>query len=766
LHVFVIEGKHNMMSGRNKLKKTLITILICGLVQGMSSAAFVYGETEADAQGAADSGIANGGLRTSAEAEAATAERETSSAELGYVPGELIVSYRDDTGEKQMEEVAGELDGEVKQVVSEDLGIATVSISDETTVETAIAEYENDPAVEYAEPNYLLRAYEAGWSTNDPYGSSQSYLGTIEAQEAWNVIDIAGDSEPVKVAILDTGAELSHPDLKNVINTDLSFEVLNPVRAGGSYSAGPLKGDGYLDGITGSVRSGHGTHVTGILAAEANNSAGILGVASGGSTSQSNAIVDLVVIDTFNEIAYDEEYDEDYESARLDALIWAMGEAYNEGCVVMNLSLGTNGTDVIADINSLRAMCDDLESKGVTIVCAAGNENQNSNDGTPVSQSYPSDYDSTISVISVTASGSRASFSNYGDKKDLSAPGSSIYSTKINGTYGNMNGTSMSTPMVSAVAAEMIYVNPGLTPEQIRGILCDTATDLGPEGKDMYTGYGCVNAHRAVAEAADLTDISDYTIELEYETVAYTGYPNRPSVTVTGPGGNVLTKGTDYTVTYSNYSAVGTATVTVNGKGSYFGTLTATFKIVLGDPGIKKLTNVATGTEVTWNQVTGATHYYIYRKKSSETSWTRLAVVSGNSTTAYTDKTTANPYKYTYLVRAYNNGRLSPQTAGKVIYKVGAPAMTRNVNSAAGLINIKYTPVKYCSGYQIVCATNNKFTKDKVTISTSNPNTTDRSFRGLTKGRTYYVRARAYRDINGTRYYSNWGTTKAVKVTK
>jgi hypothetical protein len=256
---------------------------------------------------------------------------------------------------------------------------------------------------------------------------------------------------------------------------------------------------------------------------------------------------------------------------------------------------------------------------------------------------------------------------------------------------------------------------------------------------------------------------------VEIENVSYTGTAQEPvpviTVNVSGVERELIPE-TDFTVSYSNNTGVGTATCTITGTGNYTGTIEKTFKIRLLAPEITKLTNLATGTEVKWTSVPQATHYYVYRKKSSETSWTKLAAVSGNSTTSYLDKTTQNPYKYTYMVKAYKGGSLSPESNNEIIYKVGAPAMTRCVNSAAGLINVKYTAVKYCTGYQVICATDNKFTKNKVTITTANPNTTDRSFRGLTKGKTYYVRARAYRKVNGVTYYSNWGTTKAIKITK
>ena len=148
-----------------------------------------------------------------------------------------------------------------------------------------------------------------------------------------------------------------------------------------------------------------------------------------------------------------------------------------------------------------KAINDAVYNKNVVIVCSAGNHN---NEKTW----YPSDFDATISVISTQkyknawSRHTKAPSSNYGKKKDLSAPGDAIYTTTLGGAYVSGFGTSYAAPSVAAVAALMLYVNPNLKAREVKEILCSTATDLYTPGSDRYTGSGNVNAYRAVAAAA------------------------------------------------------------------------------------------------------------------------------------------------------------------------------------------------------------------------------------------------------------------------
>ena len=294
---------------------------------------------------------------------------------------------------------------------------------------------------------------------------------------------------------------------------------------------------------------------------------GIQGTGSGGETTKANQIIDLVVIDAFSKVNTKNE-----DSANVGDVVSALKYARETDCKVVNLSLGTQ-----AESQALEQAVTETYEAGITIVCAAGNDGGNA-------AVYPSDYDTTISVINIDSSGAKSPRSNYGSAKDLSAPGTDIYSTyseNVSGnesSYGYLSGTSMASPIVAAGAAMMLYANPNLTPDQVKSILCSTAVDLGVSGKDDQTGYGCVDLAAAVqvggGQSIDLSQaevggIADYS---------YTGKEITPEPTVT-LSGKRLTNGKDYTLSYSNNKKPGTATVTVTGTGAYTGQVSVNFKI-------------------------------------------------------------------------------------------------------------------------------------------------------------------------------------------
>ncbi len=502
----------------------------------------------------------------SAEIQAAAEERATSVEELGYVPGEILVSYKSEVSEEKVAQAAEEKDGELIETLDDswNQNLALVAISDETTVETAVEEYTADPSIEFAEPNYLMESYEETETQAEDTGK-QWYLDYVKAKDAWKELEgISGTK--VRVAVIDTGADINHEDLKGIIDRDLSVELVRG--DGDTYQEIPLRGDGYKNG-TEEKNSGttHGTHVAGIIAAQSGNQVGIQGTGSGGETTKANQIIDLVVIDAFSKVNTKNE-----DSANVGDVVSALKYARETDCKVVNLSLGTQ-----AESQALEQAVTETYEAGITIVCAAGNDGGNA-------AVYPSDYDTTISVINIDSSGAKSPRSNYGSAKDLSAPGTDIYSTyseNVSGnesSYGYLSGTSMASPIVAAGAAMMLYANPNLTPDQVKSILCSTAVDLGVSGKDDQTGYGCVDLAAAVqvggGQSIDLSQaevggIADYS---------YTGKEITPEPTVT-LSGKRLTNGKDYTLSYSNNKKPGTATVTVTGTGAYTGQVSVNFKI-------------------------------------------------------------------------------------------------------------------------------------------------------------------------------------------
>ncbi|MFZ3062515.1 MAG: S8 family peptidase, partial [Actinomycetota bacterium] len=302
---------------------------------------------------------------------------------------------------------------------------------------------------EYAEPNYQLKAFA---TPNDTYFPQQWALTKIQAPVAW---DKTTGSSSVTIAILDTGVDLSHPDLaaKIVPGYNFAYGTSNP-----------------------SDDNGHGTHVAGIAAAVTNNGSGVAGVSWG------SKIMPVKVLDSFGS-------GDDF--AIQQAIVWAA----DNGAKVINMSLGGPGY-----LQSTQDAVNYAYGKGVVLVAAAGN----SGVSTPY---YPAAYNHVISVSATGNSDIITSYSNYGSWIDVAAPGGgSVGTDGIISTfwdsgshvYASGTGTSMAAPHVSGLAALLRAYSPTLTNDQVEQQIESMADDLGSPGKDNYYGYGRINALKAL----------------------------------------------------------------------------------------------------------------------------------------------------------------------------------------------------------------------------------------------------------------------------
>lgn len=413
-----------------------------------------------------------------------------------YVAGELLVMYSQEVPEEQIDSLIDEQGGEEQEVIlqTEDTEIALVSLSDEVSVEEVVEAYRDDDRVLAVSPNYELELFADKPVVNDSDYTNQNYLFQTAVQHAWAALDGVEHSK-IKVAVLDTGADITHPDLKNVLNLSLCGEVLDS-----SGTMGELKGDGYNGGEISVGSTGHGTHVSGIIAAEANNGLGIAGVCS----AQDNSVAELIVVDVFTRA----------NKTTLSHLIKGMEYARSCGAKIINMSLGVQKNNI--DDSLLQKLCEEFQNQGIVLICAAGNYGSSDYGHVEI---IPADYDSTIGVIAVDGLNQRMVNSCYGSLKDVSAPGKNIYSTVDGGAYGMMSGSSMAAPQVTAVAAMMCSVDSSLSPKEIKSVLQSTATDIGEEGFDIQTGYGLLNARRAVE-----TVIQDNKVDLPYNDVPETGW--------------------------------------------------------------------------------------------------------------------------------------------------------------------------------------------------------------------------------------------------
>ncbi|MDR0886285.1 MAG: GBS Bsp-like repeat-containing protein [Clostridiales Family XIII bacterium] len=375
------------------------------------------------------------------------------------VPEEIIVVMKDNISEEQIVESV-EVQDEILEVESLNNDEKIVVIETSGDVNETVAEYNDNPNVEYAQPNYQ---YTMLADTNDSYFKDQWALQkkfVTKVNEAWGVIPMP--STKVRVAVLDTGVDVNHPDLVGSVNAALAYNVKD--------SSSNVK-DPYIVGDD--ERVGHGTHVAGIIAASANNSLGVAGV--------SGNRAEIVPIKVFYE--YKGMFTSD-----TSMLIKAYNKVLSSKCKVVNMSVG------IYDYydQALYDAIQNARNKGVVTVAAGGNYNTSS-------ACYPSDFDNVISVVATDKSNNKASFSDHNSYKDIAAPGVDILSTLPTvsnpaAPYGYESGTSMSAPYVSGVIALLFSLSPNLTPTKIEQYLYSTATDRGAAGRDNNYGYGIVNA--------------------------------------------------------------------------------------------------------------------------------------------------------------------------------------------------------------------------------------------------------------------------------
>lgn len=357
---------------------------------------------------------------------------------------EVIVKYKTLIPEYEKEKIRKNLKTSLKQKI-QGLNIDIIKIH-EGTVEEKIRQYKANPFVAYAEPNFKAQAFGI---TNDASLSQQWGLFKINAanyiqSSAW---DETISNPTVKIAILDTGIDESHPELSGKIISSTNF------------TSSPTNSD----------LVGHGTHVAGIAAASTNNGSGIAG------TGYNTTLLNGKVLG---------DNGSGYYSWIANGIVWAA----DQGAQVINLSLGGTSSSL-----TLQDAVNYAWNKGSVIVAAAGNTG-NSN------LHYPAYYQNAIAVAATDENDIKASSSTYGNWVDVAAPGVSIYSTYKGNSYISKSGTSMATPFVAGTSA-LIWAK-GLCTSNIcvRDQLEKTADQIS--GTGTYWTWGRINAYNAVSGTA------------------------------------------------------------------------------------------------------------------------------------------------------------------------------------------------------------------------------------------------------------------------
>ena len=286
-----------------------------------------------------------------------------------------------------------------------------------------------------------------------------------------------------------------------------------------------------------------------------------------------------------------------------------------------------------------------------------------------------------------------------------------------------------------------------------------------------YAGSGSAPVMYAVhpfhleAAAFQPKSISGTKAKLASTAYSYNGTAKTPSVTVTD-NGITLKKNTDYTVSYKNNNAIGTATVTITGKGNYTGVKTLTFKINPAKvTSLKQSTSYSTANiKMSWTKVAGAAGYEVYRGDSKNGSYKLLKTVTTNSCTNSGLKAGS---KYYYKVRAYKtvNGKKVYGAYSDAKSMLTKPASPSKISLSAGSRQVKISWEKSggANGYEVYMSTAKDGTYTK--IKTANSSTVSYTKTGLVKGQKFYFKVKAYK-TTGTneKVYSGWSTVKTVTV--
>jgi thermitase len=347
-----------------------------------------------------------------------------------YYEKEVVVNFKISPDQASLNKIMQNIDG----LSNEKLDSMYIFKSKSQSTERLVSYFKDNPNVEYVEPHYIYIPNEV----NDTYYQSYQWnLPAVGTEDGWN---ITRGSKNIKIAVVDTGVDLDHPDLKGRLID--GFNALD--------HNSPPDDD-----------NGHGTHVAGIIASDTNNGKGVAGI------TWYNPIIPVKVMNAKG-------HGGSFDVAQ--GIRWAV----DHGANVINLSLGNyQNSSVMKDAVNYAL------KKDVVVVSAAGNDNTNQT-------SYPAAYNGVLGVAAVDSTGNRANFSNYGDYVDVAAPGVDIPSTYSNGRYAALSGTSMAAPHVTALAGLIRSINPKLKNKDVLDIITQTTQKVG-QTPNPYIGNGIID---------------------------------------------------------------------------------------------------------------------------------------------------------------------------------------------------------------------------------------------------------------------------------
>lgn len=384
--------------------------------------------------------------------------------QVQVVPRQAIVKIKPNVNPDLFVRNLGRAGARVKDFFDIDTRIMLIE-SSSRSAEDLVQTLKQDPTVEISQPNFWfsltqnLRQAPRVAAPNDELFAKEWHMERVQALEAWN--QTMGNKDFL-VSVVDTGVDYNHPDLKaNVIK-------------GADYTGEDPTGKDPIDSF------GHGTHVAGIIAAQANNQIGVAGVAPN---------VKILAVKVLSAKG----------GGSLFAIAKGIKYSVDQGAKIVNLSLGGPAvTDLISTSIGFWA-----SRKGALLMAAAGNSANEV--GTPAR------IDDYYMAVGATDEGDKlAKFSCFGKELSVTSPGTVIWATTptykvpLNDygyamNYAPLQGTSMATPLAAGIAALVWSKHPEWTAKQVRAQLEKTSVDLGAPGKDNTFGHGRVNALAALA---------------------------------------------------------------------------------------------------------------------------------------------------------------------------------------------------------------------------------------------------------------------------
>jgi subtilisin family serine protease/regulation of enolase protein 1 (concanavalin A-like superfamily) len=434
--------------------------------------------------------------------------------------------------------------------------IVHVELTSTDRVASAAAALAADPAVLYAQPNFIRRAV-GGGVPNDPAWASNTLWGLsrVSAPSAWAAFPPA--ARDVVVAVIDSGVNYRHPDLAGTIWINRREVPGNGLDEDGNGYVDDVHGIDTLNHDSDPMDDyGHGTHTAGTIGAQGDNGIGAVGVA------WNPQILACKFLDAAGNGT---------DAAAIDCLEYLMDLKVNRG---VNIRIANNSWGSLRDQNApfphaLRDAIDAAGHVGIVSVFAAGNEGVNG-DATPFD---PASFTSP-SIVSVAASDEndgRAPFSNYGlSAVDIAAPGTNIFSAYGDG-YAYSSGTSMAAPHVSGTLALMASQNPALTADGLKQILLASGDRL-PQWSGVTVTGARLNVFAALLGATEMTPSPTGTVGAGWTNtdIGATGMAGRATNTngtfqVTGAGADVWGTADAFHFVYRPLDGDGTIVARVSG---------------------------------------------------------------------------------------------------------------------------------------------------------------------------------------------------------